>query len=113
MISRDDDACIVLVEDPFICRYVRSVLANRKGNVVDAEPADAVRLVQSGDSRVRLLITNRPGNFLPFAAELPVVYVSSQPENLLARAFRTCRTLHKPFAPRDLATAVSELIGPL
>lgn len=113
MISRDHDASVVLVEDPLIRRYVRSVLAHRKRAVVDANASDAVDLVRSGESKVCLLITNRPGEFLPFAQDLPVLYVSSKPEQNLATAFRACRTLSKPFSPDALAAAVTELIGPV
>jgi hypothetical protein len=113
MISRDSDASVVLVEDPLICRFVRSVLLSRKRSVVEVGPAEAIRLVQSGDAKVRLLITNRPDAFLPFTEELPVLYLSSLPEHRLAGAFRECRMLHKPFAPGALSAAVTELIGPV
>jgi len=113
MISSDNDASVVLVEDPLIRRYVRSVLAHRRTAVVEANAADAVGLVRSGESKVCLLITNRPDDFLPFAADLPLLYVSSQPERHLAASFRACRTLNKPFAPAELTMAVCELIGPV
>jgi hypothetical protein len=113
MISRDVDASVVLVEDPLIRRFVRLVLARRKRTVVDANAADAIRLVKSGNSKVCLLITNRPREFESFAEELPLLYVSSRPEPEWATRFRACRTLNKPFGPSELAAAVSELIGPV
>jgi hypothetical protein len=112
MISKDTDASVVVVEDPLICRYIRSVLTRREVTTVDANAADAMSLVKSGDSKVSLVITNRPGEFLSVAGKLPVLYISSQPEHELSGAFRECRILNKPFGPGELFTAVSALMGP-
>ena len=112
MISKDTDASVVVVENPLICRFIRSVLTPQKVTTVDANAAEAMSLVESGDAKVCLLITNRPGAFLSVSGKLPVLYVSSQPELGLTGAFRECRILNKPFGPSELVGAVSALMGP-
>jgi hypothetical protein len=112
MISKDIDASVVVVETPLICRYIRSVLTKNKLTMVDANAADAMSLMESGEAKVGLLITNRPSDFLSVAEELPLLYISSQPEHGLSGAFRQCRILRKPFGPSELVAAVTALMDP-
>lgn len=112
MISRNSDAVLVLVEDAFIRRYIRAVLAGCGRSMVEAESAHAIELVRSKERKVALLITNRPQDFELFAGELPILYLSAQPDETVAARFRECRMLRKPFTPAELSAALTAMIGP-
>jgi CheY-like chemotaxis protein len=104
---------IILVEDPFIRRYLRCLLARRGYQVLEAEPEHGVELVRTGDTKVDLVITNTPGLFAAFAERVPVLYLAASPEMDLAARFRACRAIRKPFHPEQLLEAVEELAGSL
>jgi len=112
MADKSPDDCVLVVEDPLIRRFVRSLL-EREGRVaVEAETDQALRTLRTNQGTVCLLITNSPGEFLEFAETLPVIYVATFPDPALAGRFRNCRTLRKPFRPRDLLTCAAELAPP-
>ena len=102
---------ILVVEDHLVSNLVRAVLRKRGHRVRVAEAAEASALLRSPDSGISVLITNTPGLFLDFAARVPLLYLSSQPDLFLEAAFRECRVVLKPFAPDVLADAVEALVA--
>ena len=105
--------CALVVEDPMIRRFVGSILKREGYLVVEAGLEEALRTLRDEPSAVSLLITNAPGSFGEFAETLPLLYVASSPDPVLAGRFRRCRTLRKPFSPRDLTVCAAELAPPL
>jgi DNA-binding response OmpR family regulator len=104
---------IVVVEDPYIRKYLRDVLARHGYRVVGFEAPAAVEALQSGTDQVDLVITNSPGDFLAFADTMPLLYLSGAPDLELASRFFCCRVLKKPFHPEHLVAAVRQLTGSL
>lgn len=104
---------ILVVEDHLVSNLVRAVLRKRGYRVRLAEATEAIALLRSSDSGISVLITNTPGLFLEFAAQVPLLYLSSQPDLFLEGAFRQCRVVLKPFAPDVLADAVEALAASL
>lgn len=100
-----------MVEDPFICGYVRNVLARRGYQFLQRERQEAVKMLEGSERKVGLLITNRPELFLVFADRVPLLYLAAFPNLELASCFRACRTLQKPFFPEQLVEAVEGLAG--
>jgi hypothetical protein len=100
---------IVVVEDPLVQKFLRSVLFRNGYQVVEASPATALSLIAGPEPRARVVITNRPEVFLPFADDVAMLYVAACPDYTLALRFQTCRILHKPFHPADLLEAVEDL----
>lgn len=98
-----------MVEDNLVSNLVRAVLRKRGYAVRLSEAAEAPALLRASDSGISVLITNTPGLFLEFAARVPLLYLSSQPDLFLENAFRQCRVVLKPFAPEVLADAVEAL----
>ncbi|HEY9141843.1 MAG TPA: hypothetical protein VIN93_13180 [Bryobacteraceae bacterium] len=109
MPEKSASGCVLVVEDPFIRRFVGGVLKREGYLVVEAELAEALRTLRDQPGTVSLLITNVPAHFCEFAETLPLIYVATFPDPELADRFRCCRTLHKPFRPSDLAACAAEL----
>jgi DNA-binding response OmpR family regulator len=107
----DDADMIAVIEDPFIRRLLRDILKKYGYRVVEASAAEAVEALRSGVHNFRLVITNSPSDFLPFAAEVPLLYLAADPDPDLAARFTHCRALQKPFVARELVEAVRDLAG--
>jgi hypothetical protein len=104
---------IVVVEDPYIRKYLRDVLTRHGYRVVGAETPAATEMLRSGTEPVDLVITNSPVDFLPFADRIPLLYIAGAPDFDLAARFFCCRVLKKPFHPEHLVAAVRDLTGSL
>jgi hypothetical protein len=102
---------VLMVEDPFICTYIRNVLSRHGFECVEAGLRRAAEILANTTPRVSLLITNRPEQFLPFAERIPLLYVAAFPDPVLATRFSRCRTLAKPFHNTELVAAVEQLAG--
>jgi hypothetical protein len=100
---------IVIVEDPFIQKYLRSVLARSGLRSIGSDARTAAGMLGLAVERVDLVITNSPRDFLAFAGTLPLLYVAGAPDPELASQFRRCRLLRKPFHPDQLVALVKDL----
>lgn len=112
MPQKSASGCVLIVEDPFIRRFIGGILKRQGYLIVEAELAEALRTLRDKPGAVSLLITNVPAHFFEFAETLPLIYVATFPDPELADRFRRCRTLHKPFRPSDLAACAAELAAP-
>jgi len=101
---------IAICEDPFVRKLVRDVLTRRGYHVIGTDVDETVEMLRSGESQVRLVITNSPGEFMDFAETLPVLYMAAAPDEAVAAQFRACRTLQKPFSNQRLLEAVGALV---
>jgi DNA-binding response OmpR family regulator len=110
MVPTSQSGVIVIVEDPSISRLVKSVLRREGREVLVADAQQAQTLMEQGDSRVKLLITNRPHAFAGLDGFIPVLYLTSAPDWELAARTRGLRVLQKPFQTKDLVEAVGEII---
>lgn len=104
---------VLVVEDPFVRVYLRTLLTRHGYAVVGAEPQHGIDLITSGELKPDVLITNTPNLFDRFAQEIPVLYLAACPDPDLAARFRSCRVLQKPFHPDRCLAAVEELAGSL
>jgi len=95
-----------------IRRFVGGILKRNGYLVVEAELEEALRTLREAPGVVSLLITNVPAHFLEYAETLPLIYVATSPDPVLANRFRRCRTLRKPFRPGDLVSCAAELAPP-
>jgi len=101
---------VVVCENPLVENYIRFVLEKMGCQVILCEPARALEMLRAQQT-VDLLITNRPAEFLPVAAALPFVYLSSTPDPTIASQFSKLRVLEKPFRAEDLTRIVKEITG--
>ena len=106
MAPRSNSGVIVIVEDPFIRRFVRSVLERSGHDVMESDAQDAYKLAANGSASVKLLITNKPDIFEHLEQTLPMLYLASCPDWELASRFSNLRVLQKPFHAQDLLEAV-------
>ena len=102
---------VLMVEDPFVCTYVRSVLVRRGYEFVEADAEGALQVLARREPPVCVLITNQPEPFLEYSDHVPVLYMASFPDLSLASRFRACRPLAKPFRSEQLVDAVEHLAG--
>jgi len=109
--TRPIDGRILIVEDPFVTGFLRSVLEKNGFSVVCARPEPALDLLRSGQMRCELLITNRPSPFAEVGERMPLLYLSACPDPDQVSSFRTWLSLTKPFPPRELLEAVGDLLG--
>jgi CheY-like chemotaxis protein len=100
---------ILVAEDPFINTFLRTVLQRRGHKVVTSDPAQGSDLMRTGEVKADLVITNKPEAFLPFAEQLPILYIAATPDPARVECFHACRMLRKPFRSEDLLEAVEEL----
>jgi len=106
---RSSEWPILIVEAPVIQQFLHVVLDREGYKPVEAGPQLALQLMERSSPPVGLVITNTPGIFLPFAEQVPLIYLAACPDFALAARFRTCRVLQKPFHPADLLEAVKSL----
>ena len=104
---------IVVVEDPFIQRYLRTVLSRHGYRVEGSDLRTAIDTLRNAPERIVLVITNSPSEFEAFERSLPLVYIAGAPDFELAARFPHCRVLRKPFHPDELVDCVKELISSL
>jgi DNA-binding response OmpR family regulator len=104
---------IVVVEDPFIQKYVRDLLARYGYRVLKSDAGAVAGMLRSAVDPVDLVITNSPRDFLTFADSLPILYMAAAPDLELASRFLCCQVLRKPFHPDQLLACVKELTGSL
>ena len=102
---------IVIVEDPFIRRFVRNVLGRLGYAVIESDEKDALQLASESPGGVKLLITNRPDVFECLDRAVPILYLSATPDWELAARFSNLRVLQKPFHPHELLEAVGRVTG--
>ena len=100
---------IVIVEDPFIRRFVRSVLGRSGHEVMESDAQDALKLAAEGPGSVKLLITNMPGIFERLQPPVPILYLATFPDWDLAARFSKLRVLQKPFHAHELLEAVGQV----
>jgi DNA-binding response OmpR family regulator len=100
---------IVIVEDPFIRRFVRSVLGRSGHEVMESDAQDALKLAAEGPGIVKLLITNKPDVFERLEHPVPILYLATFPDWELAARFRKLRVLQKPFHAHELLEAVGQV----
>jgi len=104
--------CVLVVEDQVIQRFVGDLLGRDGRLVVEAGIEEALRALRHGAVEISLLVTNAPAKFLEFAENLPLIYMAACPDPGLAKRFRACRVLRKPFRPSELSSCAAELIPP-
>ena len=104
-----DSGVIVVVEDPFVSRFVGKVLERAGFPVLQMDPQPALQATRSGEPRVRMLITNTPQLFAETAADIPLLYIAAEPNATLTLGFRETRVLQKPFLPSELLGLVNEM----
>jgi hypothetical protein len=102
-------APIVVVEDPFIQKYLRTMLARHGFQVVGSDARTAIRTLQSAPEPMGVVITNSPLDFLPFADTVRLLYMAAAPDPELASCFSHCRVVKKPFHPDELVALVNDL----
>jgi hypothetical protein len=106
-----EPACtdILVSEDPFVSNFLRVVLQKHGHKVVIGAVGRASELLIQGTIAPALVITNNPEAFLPFAHNLPMLYIAANPDSDLVKQFPNCRVLRKPFRNEELLEAVEEL----
>jgi len=113
LLTQCAQASILVVEDPFIQKYLRTVLGRRGYQVRGADARSAEEMLRSTPEMVDLVITNSPRDFLAFARTLPLLYMSGAPDLELASRFLRSRVIRKPFHPDQLLRLVEDLTGSL
>ena len=104
---------IVVVEDPFVRNFLRTVLERQGFEVLSGGVRHGLAALRDGSQEVQLLITNVPAAFTEFAGRVPLLYLAALPDPSLASQYRNRRVLSKPFHPHDLLASVQELLKPL
>jgi DNA-binding response OmpR family regulator len=104
-------ANILVVEDPFVGRFLKAILQKSRYEVSAIEAFPACERLRQRNIGVDLVITNRPEIFREFAATLPLLYIAASPDYLLASQFPHCLVLQKPFRNEELLDAVECLTG--
>jgi DNA-binding response OmpR family regulator len=113
MAPRTSIGVIVIVEDPFIRRLVRSVLGRSGHDIVESDAQEAFRLAARRPGFVKLFITNKPAVFEHLDDTVPILYLSASPDWDLASRFKNLRVLQKPFHARELMEAVTAVTNPV
>jgi len=109
MIPEVDAGLVVIVEDPFIRRFLRSVLTRAGHRSVELGPQQGVELVRAGEVHIKAVITNCPETFRCCGAEFPLIYTTSCPDPEVLKGFPRCRVLQKPFDGSQLLQALNEV----
>jgi DNA-binding response OmpR family regulator len=101
---------IVVVEDPVVRKFLRTVLERQGYTVLSGGVPDGLAALRDGSQEVQLLVTNVPAAFTEFAGRVPLLYLAALPDLSMASPYRNSRVLSKPFHPRRLLASVQELI---
>src|SRR5438094_8608264 len=101
---------VVVVEDPFVRNFLRSVLERQGYEVLSGGVWHGLAALRDGSREVQLLITNRPSAFTEFADRVPLLYLAALPDPSLVSPYRDSRVLSKPFHPHQLLASVQELL---
>jgi hypothetical protein len=104
---------VLVVEDPLVCKLIGGILQRVGYHVTEAELRCGIGHLRNQVERFSLLITNSPAAFLEFAEAVPVIYVAAIPDPEIARRFRRCAMLSKPFLPSRLVELAREMAGAL
>jgi DNA-binding NtrC family response regulator len=100
---------IVVVEDPFIQRYLSDLLTRHGYRVMRSDAGAVAGKLRSAVDQIDLVITNSPREFLAFADSLPILYIAAAPDLELASRFSCCQVLRKPFHPDQLLASIKDL----
>jgi hypothetical protein len=109
MISEQDSGLIVIVEDPFLCNFMRSVLTRAGFSSVGLEAGEAVNLIRSGQLHITALITNAPQAFREVIGPIPLIYSTSCPSPDATAGIGHWRVLPKPFQAAKLVQVLHEV----
>jgi hypothetical protein len=109
MSPKADLGVVLMVEDPFVCSFVGHVLAAAGWRFHQKDMDEALAILRARELPVALVITNKPEPFIPFAEQVPLLYMAAFPDATLAARFRNCGMLSKPFRPAELTTLVAQL----
>jgi hypothetical protein len=101
---------VLVVEDPFVRSYIRSLLVRQGLTVVEGDVASGLEILRSHEPAVAMIVTNTPAAFAHVASELPLIYVAAFPDETLAAPYSRWRALRKPFPPEQLRSALRELL---
>jgi hypothetical protein len=101
---------VAVAEDPFVGRYVRTLLTKHGFQTVENDPRQTRKLMESGDLRPDVLITNDPDLFTGFAEQVSLVYMAASPDPARSQPFRRSRMVRKPFQASQLIDAVTQLV---
>ena len=102
---------VLVVEDPFVTKFLRSLLTRDGFQVAAAQPRDALEMLRSRAIKVDLLVTNAPAHFTEVAERVPLLYLAAVPDLAAVAEFQTMFTMRKPFRPRQLLEAVRQLVA--
>lgn len=105
-----DGRRVLVVEDPLVRRLIRGVLTRGGYPAVEAEPRRALELLADPAEGFAMIVTNEPNLFFEFAGSIPVLYVAAVPKPEWVEKLPRCRTLLKPFHPKDLIELTRELL---
>jgi CheY-like chemotaxis protein len=100
---------VLIAEDPFIASFVRTLLHRNGYEVVSAGAERGVELIEAGELRADLVITNTPEVFLPVADRVRLLYLAAMPDPSLIAGFPSAIALRKPFCNDELIEAVQFL----
>jgi DNA-binding response OmpR family regulator len=110
MPTKTGSGVIVVVEDPFVRNFLRSVLERQGYEVLSGGIWHGLAALRHGSREVQLLITNLPSAFTEFADRVPLLYLAALPDPSLVSQYRNSRVLSKPFHPHQLLASVQELL---
>ena len=108
-VCRQISTVVLISEDPLVAAFVRTLLGRHGCKVVSASAERGLALIETGELRADLVITNTPQVFLPVADRLHVIYLAAMPDPSLIARFPSARALRKPFANDELVEAVQSL----
>ena len=80
MPSKTGSGVIVVVEDPCVRNFLRSVLERQGYEVLSGEVRHGLAVLSAGCQEVQLLITNVPSAFTEFAGRVPLLYLAALPD---------------------------------
>jgi len=100
---------IVIVEDPFITKFLHSALSRAGESAISLSPKSAMEFMDAAKTPVRALITNTPQMFRPHAGQFPLIYTSSCPVPEAVDGFPVNRTVRKPFHAAQVLDAIHEV----
>jgi hypothetical protein len=97
---------VLIVEDRYVARLVKSILTRAGHKALETDVREALRLIAQAECAIKLVVTNRPQCFADAA---PLLYLAATPDWEVAQSAPRLRILRKPFRAKDLVVAVEEL----